>query len=809
MSTDTAERTAITHHEGGAATHEPETWTLRLASGLVIHTPPTLRSLSTYVLMEQEQWFEPEMSLLPHLLAGGQGQGVHALDIGANHGVVALEMARLMSAPRPAGTPAGPPGGQRAVLGRPGAQPAGDGHVWAFEPTAVPRAALERSVVANGFSSRITVVAAGLADLPGTARFNVQENSELNSRHGNGSSGSRHETVQLTTLDRWQDSLEDSKGGAAPTIGFVKLDAEGDEVRVLAGGRRFFERQSPVVLFELKHGAAVNHALLGAWHALGYEVFRWSAELGLLRPFDAAGDELAFALNLVAARPAQQAELAVRGLLATVEALEAAELPPAPRAGLSLFEHALSWWATAHFQAGLTAAQRLLSLLQAFEAAAALNTLEAGVLRLHALHALGRQHAAVTLGAELLARWGDAALPDLVAPPLKRDLHRTRSTSTAAWLKQLVGEYVATHSAYSAYFMPPGATSAQPWAALMQHPDHDAGIERRWLLAHASSDQLAPAAGLAALARLPHPEHTANPGLWRGLIESMRAMAGASVSPEAVLDGLGDVTVQVVDVGAAPLGDVDEPYAPLLRAGRAKVIAFEPDRASLAALSQRYAGAGTHRCLPDVVGDGDEATFHRTAWSLTSSLFEPDRALLDRWQLLGEVVQEAERVAVPTVRLDDVIEPGAMDLLKIDVQGGELKVFDGARKRLAECLVVWTEAEFVPLYRGQPLFADIDQHLRAQGFQFFCFHGLASRQLASWPVQGMTHARHSQQLWADAIYVPTPERIDTLNAGAAARLALIAHHVLGAWDLCHVALQRHDGVTGGALAPRYGAAQKA
>ena len=773
MSIDTAERPAGSRSEGAAAIPEPETWTLRLASGLLIHTPPTLASLSTYVLMEQEQWFEPEMSLLPHLVAGG----VHALDIGANHGVVALETARV----------------------------SGDGHVWAFEPTAVPRAALERSVVANGLTARITVVAAGLAEQPGTVRFNVQDNSELNSRHG---SGSRHEMVQLTTLDSWLDNL-DSQGSAAPQIGFVKLDAEGDEVRVLAGGLRFFEHQSPVVLFELKHGAAVNHALLGAWPSLGYEVFRWSAELGVLRPFDAVGEELAFALNLVAVRPAQQAELAARGLLATAAAIDTAALPPAPRAGLSPFDQALSWWATAHFQPGLTAAQRLLSLQQAHAGAAALNTLEAGVLRLHALHALGRQHAAVTLGTQLLARWGDAALPDLVATPLKRDLHRARSTSTSAWLKQLVGEYVATHSAYSAYFMPAGSNAAEGWAALMQHPDHDAGIERRWLLAHAGSNQLAPAAGLAALVRLPHAEHTANPGLWCGLIESMRAMAIAAVSPDTVLAALGDVTVQVVDVGAAPWGDTGEPYAALLRAGRAKVTAFEPDAASLAALSRRHDAAGMHRCRPDVVGDGATATFHRTAWSLTSSLFEPDRALLDRWQMLGEVVQETERVAVPTVRLDDVIEPGAMDLLKIDVQGGELKVFDGARRRLAECLVVWTEAEFVPLYRGQPLFADIDQRLRAQGFQFFCFHGLASRQLASWPVQGMAPPRHSQQLWADAIYVPTPERIAALDAGAAARLALIAHHVLGAWDLCHAALLRHDAVAGTVLAPRYRAASTA
>ncbi len=756
---------------------EIETWTLRLASGLLIHTPASLKSLSTHVLLEQEQWFEPEMSLLPLLL----DRHSHALDIGANHGVVALEMARLAS----------------------------DGHVWAFEPTVAPRTALQRSVRANGFAARLTVVPAGLSDQPGTARFVVQANSELNSRQG---SGPQHETVQMGTLDGWLDE----QGADAPAIGFVKLDAEGDEVRVLAGGLRFFERHSPVVLFELKHGAAINHALLEAWQLLGYATFRWSAELGLLRPFDATTDEMAFALNLLALRPEQQADLQARGLLATAAALAAASaldaVTPAPPAhdGRSAFEQALKAWATAHFQAGLTPAERWLALQQAHDGAAALGTLEAGVLRLHTLHALGRQHAAVTLGARLLARWGDTPLPDLVAPPLKRDLHRPRSTATSAWLRQLVGEYVATHSAYSAYFQPPAPPR---WAALLKHPDHDAGIERRWLLALACSDQLAPAAGLAALTCLPQERHTANPAVWAGLIESMRAMAGAATTAEDLLATLDDAVVAVVDVGAAPLGQdgdhSDEPYAALLRAGRARVVAFEPDAAALARLAALHGAAGTHRFRGDVVGDGRPATFHRTAWSPTSSLFEPDRALLDRWQLLGEVVQEAARSTVPTVRLDDVIEAGSMDLLKIDVQGGELKVFDGARERLAECLVVWTEVEFVPLYRGQPLFADIDTRLREHGLQFFCFAGLSSRQLASWPAQGMARAQRHQQLWGDAVYVPAPERIAALGGGAAARLALIAHHVLGAWDLCHAALLQHDAVTGEALAPRYRAAQQA
>jgi hypothetical protein len=40
-------------------------------------------------------------------------------------------------------------------------------------------------------------------------------------------------------------------------------------------------------------------------------------------------------------------------------------------------------------------------------------------------------------------------------------------------------------------------------------------------------------------------------------------------------------------------------------------------------------------------------------------------------------------------------------------------------------------------------------------------------------------------------------------AGAAAGLALLAHHVVDACDLCHAALQRYDELTRSDFAPRY------
>lgn len=483
-----------------------ESWTVHLASGLHMQVPASLRSLTTYVLLEQETWFEPEMSLMPLLLE----PGMHALDIGANHGIYALEIARCT----------------------------GTGHVWAFEPTSEPLHRLRASVAENGLQQRITVVGAGLADADGEASFELQDNSELNSRSG---TGTRRETVRLLALDSYL-----AAHAAGYRIGFVKLDAEGEEINVLAGAQQFFAQQSPVVMFEFKHGHAQNTPLLQAWQALGFGLFRWSAELALLLPFDPQSSELDFALNLIAVRPAQQQPLAQRGLLVTHEALASAQAHEAGASGLlwlcqqpamqglaldallhdDAYGHALRAVAAAHGAPGLAPAQRAAlmiearqGLFQACGSGAALEA-EAWALLVHVLLALGAQGAAVQMAGALLARWPVGAAPVRpVMPPRRADLQRSRSTAPDTWLRQMLGEFVQTHCAYSSYFMPP---VPQRFAALLQHPDHSAEIERRFLLMHVAAGTAAP---VGELSRLAEPGQTHNPTLWQGL---MRAMAVGS-----------------------------------------------------------------------------------------------------------------------------------------------------------------------------------------------------------------------------------------------------------------------------------------
>ena len=55
--------------------------------------------------------------------------------------------------------------------------------------------------------------------------------------------------------------------------------------------------------------------------------------------------------------------------------------------------------------------------------------------------------------------------------------------------------------------------------------------------------------------------------------------------------------------------------------------------------------------------------------------------------------------------------------LKLDIQGAELEVLESAPKLLENSLLALrVEVEFLPIYQSQPLFSDIDQHLRGRGF---------------------------------------------------------------------------------------------
>jgi FkbM family methyltransferase len=257
--------------------------------------------------------------------------------------------------------------------------------------------------------------------------------------------------------------------------------------------------------------------------------------------------------------------------------------------------------------------------------------------------------------------------------------------------------------------------------------------------------------------------------------------------------------VQVIDVGAMDLGG--EIYDPLVKAGIASVLGFECVQAECDKLNAMASESRAY--LPYAIGDGTVRAFHECNFPMTSSLLEPNSGLLDRFQNLENLTQVVKKHTFATKRLDDIAEITGVDFLKLDVQGAELDVMNGGDRVLAEAVVVHTEVEFVEMYKGQPLFAEVDQRLRRSGFVFHKFAGVAGRTFKPMVVNNDVNHCLSQMLWADAVYVKDFMALDRLPAEKLLRLAAILHMVYGSFDLAMQALLAYDRQHSSALAPAY------
>lgn len=237
---------------------------------------------------------------------------------------------------------------------------------------------------------------------------------------------------------------------------------------------------------------------------------------------------------------------------------------------------------------------------------------------------------------------------------------------------------------------------------------------------------------------------------------------------------------RIVDIGANPI-DGDPPYQPMLQAGLCTVTGFEPQREALAELQRRKGPLETY--LPHAVGDGGTHTLHICRASGMTSLFPPDAATLELFAALKPLGEVTAKETLATRRLDDIAEIAGLDFLKIDIQGGELAVFQNGRAKLARAVAIQTEVSFVTLYAGQPALGAVDVELRAQGFIPHCFAAVKQWPIAPLVINGDDRQPLNQLLEADLVYVRDFRQPEHLDAEQLKQLALIAHHCYRSYDL--------------------------
>lgn len=269
------------------------------------------------------------------------------------------------------------------------------------------------------------------------------------------------------------------------------------------------------------------------------------------------------------------------------------------------------------------------------------------------------------------------------------------------------------------------------------------------------------------------------------------------VTPDA------DLEVNIVDVGANLLAE-KPPYQGLIDRAQGHVVGFEPNPEALAKLLAQATKQETY--LPQAVGADGEAELKLCRMSGMTSLYEPNFALLDLVHYHSAWAQVEQRVPLRTHRLDDLTEIKRMDMLKIDIQGGELAVFENATRLLEETVVVHTECMFVPMYVDQPLYSDQAGFFEKRGLFTHKFYQFGGHVLRPFAVRGDRHAPLSQVFWADVIFVRDITKLETLKPAQLMRMACILNDIYKSIDVAHLALAAHDKLTGTTYSPRYIAA---
>lgn len=144
------------------------------------------------------------------------------------------------------------------------------------------------------------------------------------------------------------------------------------------------------------------------------------------------------------------------------------------------------------------------------------------------------------------------------------------------------------------------------------------------------------------------------------------------------------------------------------------------------------------------------------------SLYPPNTGFTERYNMEKWVT--VGKTSLQTNTLDNILFSNTFshnahtgELIKLDTQGTEYEILQGAEKTLAENTVaILTEVSFSELYKGQKLFSEIEILLREQGFTFYGFAGNIIHNRSCKLLDKKHHTTAERAIFADAVFFKDP-----------------------------------------------------
>lgn len=151
---------------------------------------------------------------------------------------------------------------------------------------------------------------------------------------------------------------------------------------------------------------------------------------------------------------------------------------------------------------------------------------------------------------------------------------------------------------------------------------------------------------------------------------------------------------------------------------RAEIYSFEPVAANFAELEKAAGELRVHAVRAAVSDFDGMTTINLTVGGQSASLlgYQAEQNPLERYhRVIGG--EQVPAVTLDNWCADNRVDPRQVDILKMDIQGAELKALAGARRLLPHVTAVFLEVGFRRFYKDMPLFEDVDRFMRGAGFE--------------------------------------------------------------------------------------------
>jgi len=210
--------------------------------------------------------------------------------------------------------------------------------------------------------------------------------------------------------------------------------------------------------------------------------------------------------------------------------------------------------------------------------------------------------------------------------------------------------------------------------------------------------------------------------------------------------------LMIVDIGAS--GGIDKRWKNLTSSF--KCILFEPDPREYSKLKEN--SDSNSIVLNSALSDSTKKVeFHLCKKQEVSSIFPPNFDLLNKFPD-AERFEVQKNISLNADTLNNQLKKAGVnevDFIKIDTQGYELSILQGSSDYLDRAIGLEIEVEFVEMYKGQPLFDEVDGFVKSNNFS------LVDLKRSYWKRKRTrsTANKKGQLIFGDALYFKTPEQI--------------------------------------------------